>query len=982
MSAKPSGTDSWSEHRADAQPRPGKRSRRGSVRQWYPLLIFWLLLAVSPATAAQDGAKLLFLGNKNIAPVVYLENGRPVGVAVDLVLALAPHLPRPVEIQAMDWQEAQALVAKGEADALIQINATAERKKTFAFSDPLLESQFSIFTAANRVGISGLSSLGGLTVGVEAGGLPQLVLGNNPRVRLTIIPNFLAGFRQIESGAIDAVVVDYRVGSYVLAENKIRGIKATGEPIAVSTSAFAVRKGNTELLTAINEALRIIKADGTYQKVLDKWHPSEGIFKTRRQISHQMFASITLFLTVLLLIAVLWLVTLKRELAAKKAARLKLQEQYATLAGIIDSVDAPIFSVDSRYLYTSFNRQYARTMQTLYGVEIALGQSLLAYMTVAEDRETARRHLDRALAGEQFTEEAYSGEEARSRHYFQVSHNPIRAEGGAIIGVAVLVQDMTSRKRSEERVAVGEARFRALFEDSPISLWEEDFAEVKRRVEALRAAGITDFGAYFTAHPEEVALCAETVRISAVNQATLTLFKADDQEHLLTGLADIFCDESLAIFREELITLATGGMRFHSEAVQKTLIGEAIDTAVHLTVAPGYEESWEKVLVSVIDLSENKRAEEVRLKNLRFLEELDRINRAIQGTNDLEQMMGAVLDEVLSIFQCDRAYLLHPCDPEAASWRVPMERTRPEYPGVFALGQEMPMEEEIVAHLRLLLAAEGPVQLGPATGTPFRSGLATQFGVQGFMAMALHPKVGGPWLFGIHQCSRARRWSPEEERLFREIGQRLTDGLTIFLTLRDLRASEGKLTEAQAMGHFGYWDRDLVAGRISLSDEACRIFGLPPRGQDLTLDEWHEQWLTLIHPEDRPATARAVAAALEGGPPYNVEYRVLRPGDEVRFVHSFAEVTRDASGQPIRMFGTMQDISEKKRVEEALRRLNDELEERVRERTAELEAKNLELARMNQLFVGRELRMIELKGRIAELQSQAGQGGKIDAARQ
>src|ERR1035437_5431448 len=70
---------------------------------------------------------LLFLGNKNIVPVVYLDNMTPSGVAVDIVRALAQHIPQPVEIKAMDWLEAQTLVARGEADALIQINQTEER---------------------------------------------------------------------------------------------------------------------------------------------------------------------------------------------------------------------------------------------------------------------------------------------------------------------------------------------------------------------------------------------------------------------------------------------------------------------------------------------------------------------------------------------------------------------------------------------------------------------------------------------------------------------------------------------------------------------------------------------------------------------------------------------------------------------------------------------------------------------------------------
>lgn len=136
-------------------------------------------------------------------------------------------------------------------------------------------------------------------------------------------------------------------------------------------------------------------------------------------------------------------------MTGQKLTENALHEQYSTLRSIIDSTNALIFSVDRQYRYTSFNKGHAAVMKTLYGAEIDHGHSILDYMSVTEDRETARCNLDRALAGEQLVEEAYSGEELRSRQYFQVSHSPIETDTGEVIGVAVLAQDMTERKRVE-----------------------------------------------------------------------------------------------------------------------------------------------------------------------------------------------------------------------------------------------------------------------------------------------------------------------------------------------------------------------------------------------------------------------------------------------------------------------------------------------------------------------------------------------------
>lgn len=320
------------------------------------------------------------------------------------------------------------------------------------------------------------------------------------------------------------------------------------------------------------------------------------------------------------------------------------------------------------------------------------------------------------------------------------------------------------------------------------------------------------------------------------------------------------------------------------------------------------------------DISRWKEAETERQVHLWFLESLDKVNRAMQGTNDLEQMMSNVLDTLLSIFNCDRAWLVYPCDPEATTWQLMMERTRPEYPGVTPIGIKLPVDPVGTAVFKILRAANGPVQFGPGSAYPVPQEVAEAFQVQSFMANVLYPKVGKPWNFGLHQCAYPRVWTPEEERLLQEIGRRLADSLTSLLTYRNLRLSEHRLEKAERIAHVGWWDRDYEANRIALSDEACRIFGISLAERDFPLSEWHEWWQQLIHPEDRANAAEAAEAAMLGGPRYDVEYRVIQPGGAVRVIQSQGDVTWDDAGRPLRMFGTMQDITELRQVEAELRR--------------------------------------------------------------
>jgi len=130
-----------------------------------------------------------------------------------------------------------------------------------------------------------------------------------------------------------------------------------------------------------------------------------------------------------------------------------------------------------------------------------------------------------------------------------------------------------------------------------------------------------------------------------------------------------------------------------------------------------------------------------------------------------------------------------------------------------------------------------------------------------------------------------------------------------------LRENENKLALAQAIAHLGYWERDLITDRIMWSSETNRVFGLSPEENVNNFARFQE----LIYPEDRDMVMQAVGVALRGGPRYEVEYRVVWPSGEVRFVHSQGDVILDEAGQPRRMFGTVQDVTERKLVDEVKR---------------------------------------------------------------
>ncbi len=171
------------------------------------------------------------------------------------------------------------------------------------------------------------------------------------------------------------------------------------------------------------------------------------------------------------------------------------------------------------------------------------------------------------------------------------------------------------RKSRQKGLEESEAYYRELFEHFPISVWEEDFSEVKKHIDNLRDQGTKDFRAYFEKNSDKVAMLASMVKILNVNKTTLDLYKAQSKESFINSLDEVFCEESYEIFKEELIAIAQGKTVFESEAITQTLQGNKIWINLKWSVAPGFEQSLSRVFVSIIDITRRKEAE-AKLKNL------------------------------------------------------------------------------------------------------------------------------------------------------------------------------------------------------------------------------------------------------------------------------------------------------------------------------------------------------------------------------
>lgn len=254
-----------------------------------PALV-WGLGSSLLSFAGEPGTPLRFLGNAELPPMVWNYHGTTQGVAVDLVNAAAHKVGLSISIVGADWKIAQDELRDGKVDALIQINKTPQRLEIYDFSDPLLQSNFHIFRRTKDVDISGIDSLSGRKVGVEAGGFPIEFLKKYDQIGVVVVPNWSKALEKLSAGEIDAVFVDRWVGEYELYQRKFNNITLIDPPVVTLESSIAVKKGNTALLVKINEGLRRIERDGTRQSILRKWEAKEVVYLTRESIDRIIMA--------------------------------------------------------------------------------------------------------------------------------------------------------------------------------------------------------------------------------------------------------------------------------------------------------------------------------------------------------------------------------------------------------------------------------------------------------------------------------------------------------------------------------------------------------------------------------------------------------------------------------------------------------------------------------------------------------------------
>jgi len=229
-----------------------------------------------------------------------------------------------------------------------------------------------------------------------------------------------------------------------------------------------------------------------------------------------------------------------------------------------------------------------------------------------------------------------------------VANKPNEYDDADVTRLTLLMQGVwgnLQRRRSEETLKKSEERYRVLFEESPISLWEEDFSDIKVWIDTKTNEGIGNLRTWLENHPEDVSGCAIMVNVTHINRATMALFGVASYKQFSEGLSKIFTEDSYDAFKEEIIAFAEGKNEFEGEVTIQTLNGERKIIFLKAMVVLGYEQTLSKILVSIIDITDLKRVEGALRQANRQLNILSSITRhdilnqllALKGYLELSQ---------------------------------------------------------------------------------------------------------------------------------------------------------------------------------------------------------------------------------------------------------------------------------------------------------------------------------------------------------
>lgn len=230
-----------------------------------------IILAIIGCQKKQAEKNKLYIGtNAEFEPFEYREGDNIVGFDIDLINEIAKLIGAEIEVVDMQFDGLLPALEAKKIDLIVAgMTATEERKKFVNFSEPYYNSKQSIVVLSNNTDITTFDNFAGKKVGVVLGYTGDILVSEMTNVEVQKFNATSETILALKSQKVDAVVLDYEPAKNYVAQNK--ELKLIETDSATEEYSIAMRKNDTELLTKVNDALKTINENGTYETLLGKY---------------------------------------------------------------------------------------------------------------------------------------------------------------------------------------------------------------------------------------------------------------------------------------------------------------------------------------------------------------------------------------------------------------------------------------------------------------------------------------------------------------------------------------------------------------------------------------------------------------------------------------------------------------------------------------------------------------------------------------
>ncbi|MBE9539993.1 MAG: response regulator [Proteobacteria bacterium] len=484
------------------------------------------------------------------------------------------------------------------------------------------------------------------------------------------------------------------------------------------------------------------------------------------------------------------------------------------------------------------------------------------------------------------------------------------------------------RKRTQD-LRDSEHRFRDLFDNSEVSIWNEDLSEVYATLMKLRSDGVVNLREYLEGNPQLAPELAAKVKVLHVNLATLKLFAASSEDSFLKRIDHTFGLNAINVFIDELCAVWDGCRHFQSPAAFRGLDGRDI-TAIIAFQIPQSEEGFKSIPVTIIDITERQRTEEELVTSNRRYATLRQVNKLIVRESDQRDLFEKICD----IAKNSGRFRL--------AWIGLLDEERQQIEPVAFSGDDSDYLQNLGIFLSDELARKGPTARAIAEGksvifnnvenNPRYKPWREQALAGGYRSMAAFPLRLNDTVIGalsVHAAD-AEFFNAAETELLDEVALDISFALESLDQIERLRQA-GIIVEKSPIVLFQWkpeegWPVETVSNNV-------RQFGYT---QDELLSG-KTSYASIVHPDDRERIALEVEEYIRSGATeYTREYRIVSPEGVVFWADDRTSVVRDDEGKIVHFQGTVLDITERKKAEQELDAYRRNLEQLVEERTEQL----------------------------------------------